>query len=186
MAVFWPPSINEMSLGELRLPQTYGNSMAWVAPTSSSFSIGVDQSNRYRYTGAALLWPSASHTDSIRKPRSLAILRPLALTRIPEYADSICSWVGNYRSGCSAAIWSNAAVIACGVIGIKGDFSHRNSILSKKWSLRTCRGRFIVLVAAKSDLTNPDNTKRDPRSWRISITLERDGGQLKISKLEFV
>lgn len=44
----------------------------------------------------------------------------------------------------------------------------------------------VVLVAAKSDLTNPDNTKRDPSSWRISITLERDGGQLKISKVEFV
>jgi Mce-associated membrane protein len=44
----------------------------------------------------------------------------------------------------------------------------------------------VVLVAAKSDLTNPDNTKRDPRSWRISITLERDGGQLKVSKVKFV
>ncbi len=58
------------------------------------------------------------------------MLRPLALTRIPEYADSICSWVGNCRSGCSAAMWSSAAVIACGVIGIKGDFSHRNRAAS--------------------------------------------------------
>ena len=53
--------------------------MAWAARTKSSFSIGVDQSNRYRYTGATLLWPSASHTDGIRNPRSLAMLRPLAL-----------------------------------------------------------------------------------------------------------
>ena len=44
----------------------------------------------------------------------------------------------------------------------------------------------VVIVAARSDLTNPDNTKRDPESWRISITLKRDGGQLKISMVEFV
>ncbi len=44
----------------------------------------------------------------------------------------------------------------------------------------------VVLVAAKSDLTNPDNTNQGPQSWRISITLERDGDQLKMSKVEFV
>jgi len=44
----------------------------------------------------------------------------------------------------------------------------------------------VVLVAAKSDLTNPDNTKQGPQSWRISITLERDGDRLKMSKVEFV
>ncbi|HME77124.1 MAG TPA: hypothetical protein VKI00_16195 [Mycobacterium sp.] len=44
----------------------------------------------------------------------------------------------------------------------------------------------VVLVAAKSDLTDSEHTKRDPGSWRISITLKRDGGQLKISKVEFV
>lgn len=44
----------------------------------------------------------------------------------------------------------------------------------------------VVIVAARSDLTNPDHTKRDPESWRISITLKRDGGQLKISMVEFV
>jgi len=43
----------------------------------------------------------------------------------------------------------------------------------------------VVLVAAKSDLTNADNTKRDLRSWRISITMQREGGQLKISRIEF-
>ncbi len=43
----------------------------------------------------------------------------------------------------------------------------------------------VVLVAAKSDLIDPDNTKRDPQSWRISITLKRDGGQLKMSKVDF-
>jgi len=44
----------------------------------------------------------------------------------------------------------------------------------------------VVLVAAKSDLTSPDATKQGRQSWRISITLARDGDQIKISKVEFV
>jgi Mce-associated membrane protein len=44
----------------------------------------------------------------------------------------------------------------------------------------------VALVAAKSDVTNADNTKRPPVLWRLSINLQRDGGQLKISKVDFV
>ncbi|HYB38578.1 MAG TPA: hypothetical protein VEF72_24550 [Mycobacterium sp.] len=44
----------------------------------------------------------------------------------------------------------------------------------------------VVLVAAKSDTTNPDNTKRPPASWRLSVNINRDGGQLKMSKVEFL
>jgi Mce-associated membrane protein len=44
----------------------------------------------------------------------------------------------------------------------------------------------VVLVAAKSELTKPDNTKGPPALWRISVTLKTDGGQLKMSKVEFV
>jgi Mce-associated membrane protein len=44
----------------------------------------------------------------------------------------------------------------------------------------------VVLVAAKSDLTSPDSAKQGRQSWRISITLERDGDRIKISKVEFV
>lgn len=44
----------------------------------------------------------------------------------------------------------------------------------------------VALVAAKSDVTNPDNTKRPPVLWRLSINLQRDGGQLKMSKVDFV
>jgi Mce-associated membrane protein len=43
----------------------------------------------------------------------------------------------------------------------------------------------VVLVAAKSVLTNADNRKRGPQAWRISIELQRDGGQFKISKVDF-
>src|SRR5215211_888514 len=38
-----------------------------------------------------------------------------------------------------------------------------------------------VLVAATSQVTNSAGAKNDPRSWRLSVTVSRDGGQLKIS-----
>ncbi len=44
----------------------------------------------------------------------------------------------------------------------------------------------VVLVAAKSDVTNADNTKRPPAIWRLSVSLDRDGGQLKMSKVDFL
>jgi Mce-associated membrane protein len=44
----------------------------------------------------------------------------------------------------------------------------------------------VALVAAKSDVTNPDNTKRPPMLWRISVTIERDAGQLKMSRIDFL
>jgi Mce-associated membrane protein len=44
----------------------------------------------------------------------------------------------------------------------------------------------VVLVVTKSDTTNPDKTKRPPAWWRLSVDINRDGGQLKISKVEFV
>jgi Mce-associated membrane protein len=44
----------------------------------------------------------------------------------------------------------------------------------------------VVLVAATSDGTAPDNTKLPPASWRISLTMVRENGQLKTSEFEFV
>jgi Mce-associated membrane protein len=43
-----------------------------------------------------------------------------------------------------------------------------------------------VLVAATSEGTAPNNQKLPPASWRISVTVERDRGQLKTSEFEFV
>lgn len=43
----------------------------------------------------------------------------------------------------------------------------------------------VVLVAAKSEVTDPDNTTRSAL-WRVSVNLDRDGGRLKMSKMEFV
>jgi Mce-associated membrane protein len=44
----------------------------------------------------------------------------------------------------------------------------------------------VVLVAAKSDVTNADNTHRPPVVWRLSVGIMRDGGQLKMSKVDFL
>lgn len=44
----------------------------------------------------------------------------------------------------------------------------------------------VVLVAATSDVTNAAGAKNEPRAWRLSVTVARDGGQLKLSKVEFV
>ncbi|OBH50004.1 hypothetical protein [Mycobacterium sp. E2479] len=44
----------------------------------------------------------------------------------------------------------------------------------------------VVLVAAKSDVTNADNTMQPPVVWRLSVDLKRDGGRLKMSKVDFL
>jgi len=44
----------------------------------------------------------------------------------------------------------------------------------------------VVLAVAKSDTTNPDKSRRPPVFWRISVNIDRDGGQFKMSKLDFV
>lgn len=42
----------------------------------------------------------------------------------------------------------------------------------------------VVLVAAKAAVVNRDKDKPAPRSWRIVMTLQRDGGQPKVSNIE--
>jgi len=44
----------------------------------------------------------------------------------------------------------------------------------------------VVSVAAKSEVTNSIGARQDPRSWRMNVTVTRDGGQLKTSNVEFV
>jgi Mce-associated membrane protein len=44
----------------------------------------------------------------------------------------------------------------------------------------------VVLVAATSQVTNAAGARQEPRAWRLSVTMTRDGGQLKMSKVEFV
>lgn len=43
-----------------------------------------------------------------------------------------------------------------------------------------------VLVAAKTDATGPDNAKPPPALFRLSVNMDRDGGQLKMSKVDFL
>ncbi len=44
----------------------------------------------------------------------------------------------------------------------------------------------LVLVAATSRITNAAGAKDEPRNWRLKVTVENDGGQYKMSKVEFV
>ena len=44
----------------------------------------------------------------------------------------------------------------------------------------------VVLVASTSEVTNAAGAKQDPRNFKLIVTLTRDGGQLKMSKVEFV
>jgi Mce-associated membrane protein len=44
----------------------------------------------------------------------------------------------------------------------------------------------VVLVAAKTDPTGPDNAKPPPAVFRLSVNMARDGGQLKMSKVDFL
>jgi len=44
----------------------------------------------------------------------------------------------------------------------------------------------LVLVAATSRITNSAGAKDEPRVWRLRVTVTEDGGQYKMSKVEFV
>lgn len=44
----------------------------------------------------------------------------------------------------------------------------------------------VVLVAASSQVTNVNGAKEDPRPWRMSVTVTRDGDNVKMSDVEFV
>ncbi|HEX2286289.1 MAG TPA: hypothetical protein VHI10_15955 [Mycobacterium sp.] len=44
----------------------------------------------------------------------------------------------------------------------------------------------VVLVAASSKVTNSAGAQQEPRAWRLSVDLQRDGDQIKMSKVEFV
>ncbi|MGV0992168.1 MAG: hypothetical protein ACOYBX_04920 [Mycobacterium sp.] len=44
----------------------------------------------------------------------------------------------------------------------------------------------VVLVAASSQVTNAGGAKEDARPWRMSVTVTRDGDQIKMSDVEFV
>ncbi|WP_396820195.1 hypothetical protein [Mycobacterium simulans] len=43
-----------------------------------------------------------------------------------------------------------------------------------------------VLVVATSSITNAAGAKDEPRVWRLRVTVTEEGGQYKMSKLEFV
>ncbi|HUO38451.1 MAG TPA: hypothetical protein VMU34_11680 [Mycobacterium sp.] len=44
----------------------------------------------------------------------------------------------------------------------------------------------VVLVSATSQVSNATGAKNEPREWRLAVSVTKDGGQLKMSKVEFV
>jgi len=44
----------------------------------------------------------------------------------------------------------------------------------------------VVLISATSRITNSAGAKNEPRTWRLRVTVTEDGGQYKMSKVEFV
>jgi len=44
----------------------------------------------------------------------------------------------------------------------------------------------VVLVAATSQVTNSAGARQEPRAWRLSVTVTREGDTIKMSKVEFV
>ncbi|MGJ6123204.1 hypothetical protein QN239_11565 [Mycolicibacterium sp. Y3] len=44
----------------------------------------------------------------------------------------------------------------------------------------------VVLVAATTKVTNAAGARQEPRNWRLSVNLIREGDQIKLSKVEFV
>jgi Mce-associated membrane protein len=44
----------------------------------------------------------------------------------------------------------------------------------------------VLLVVVKSDTVNADKSPRPTGFWRLSVSIDRDGDRLKISKLDFV
>jgi len=43
----------------------------------------------------------------------------------------------------------------------------------------------VVLVAASTKVTNVAGAKEEPRNWRLTVHLVREGGQVKMSKVDF-
>lgn len=43
----------------------------------------------------------------------------------------------------------------------------------------------VVLVAATTKVTNTAGAKEEPRSWRLTVHLAREGDQIKMSKVDF-
>jgi Mce-associated membrane protein len=54
-------------------------------------------------------------------------------------------------------------------------------------AVQTINGDFaLVLVAATSHITNAAGAKDEPRNWRLKVTVKNDGGQYKMSAVEFI
>jgi Mce-associated membrane protein len=57
-----------------------------------------------------------------------------------------------------------------------------NSVAVQKMTNDTA----TVLLAAMSTVSNAASNKQEPRAWRLSVDVARDGDQIKLAKVEFV
>ena len=48
------------------------------------------------------------------------------------------------------------------------------------------RDTATVLVAVTTNVSNAASKEQQPRSWRLAVDVARDGGQIKLAKVEFV
>jgi Mce-associated membrane protein len=54
-------------------------------------------------------------------------------------------------------------------------------------AVQTINGDYaLVLIAATSKITNAAGAKDEPRNWRLKVTVKDDGGQYKMSAVEFI
>ena len=44
----------------------------------------------------------------------------------------------------------------------------------------------VVLVTAATTISNSAGANQQPRTWRLSVDVVDDGGQIKMSKVDFV
>ena len=109
------------------MPNTYGNSVAWVAPTRAARSIGVAWSKRYTQVGECRLCASAIHRHGIRKAASLETASTPLVFDQSGYAEMMSATRIAGRFGWSAAIAVNIWFTASEVTGMIGDRDRRNN-----------------------------------------------------------
>jgi Mce-associated membrane protein len=44
----------------------------------------------------------------------------------------------------------------------------------------------VVLVTAATTISSSAGADQQPRSWRLSVTMLREGAQIKMSKVDFI
>jgi Mce-associated membrane protein len=85
-----------------------------------------------------------------------------------QFRDEFAQHVGDFTKDLvQSKVATTATVDGAAVQAIKGDSA-------------------TVLLAVSSEVTNSEGAQHEPRAWRLIVTMTRDGGKPKMSKLEFL